>query len=76
MDGRILGQGHSRAFPLGTSVCISKTYGLLWEHYVLNEIQANFQTRRVNYWRDKREHEVVFDVFIYILREYKIVGIV
>ena len=35
-------------------------YGLLWEHYVLNEIQANFQTRRVNYWRDKRGHEVDF----------------
>jgi predicted AAA+ superfamily ATPase len=32
--------------------------GLLWEHYVLNEIHANFQTRRINYWRDKRGHEV------------------
>ncbi len=35
-------------------------FGLLWEHYVLNEIHANFQTRRVNYWRDKRGHEVDF----------------
>jgi len=34
--------------------------GLLWEHYVLNEIHANLQTRRVNYWRDKRGHEVDF----------------
>lgn len=34
--------------------------GLLWEHYVLNEIHANFQTRRINYWRDKRGHEVDF----------------
>lgn len=35
-------------------------YGLLWEHYVLNEINARFQTRRINYWRDKRGHEVDF----------------
>lgn len=35
-------------------------YGLLWEHYVLNEIQAHFQNRQINYWRDKRGHEVDF----------------
>lgn len=34
--------------------------GYLWEHFVLNEIQANLQTRRINYWRDKRGHEVDF----------------
>ena len=34
--------------------------GYLWEHFVLNEIQANLQTRRVLYWRDKRGHEVDF----------------
>jgi uncharacterized protein len=34
--------------------------GLLWEHYVLNEIQSRLQTRRVLYWRDKRAHEVDF----------------
>ena len=28
--------------------------GTLWEHLVLNEMQANLQTREVNYWRDKR----------------------
>ena len=38
----------------------NEDYGLLWEHYVLNEIHANFQTRRINYWRDKRGHEVDF----------------
>jgi predicted AAA+ superfamily ATPase len=38
----------------------SEDFGLLWEHYVLNEIHANFQTRRINYWRDKRGHEVDF----------------
>jgi len=34
--------------------------GLLWEHYVLNEIQARKQERRLHYWRDKRHHEVDF----------------
>lgn len=34
--------------------------GYLWEHFVLNEIQANLQTRQINYWRDKRGHEVDF----------------
>jgi len=34
--------------------------GLLWEHYVLNEIQARKQKRRIQYWRDKRHHEVDF----------------
>lgn len=32
--------------------------GLLWEHMVLNELQAQLQTRRIGYWRDKRGHEV------------------
>ena len=34
--------------------------GFLWEHIVLNEIQANLQTRKINYWRDKRGHEIDF----------------
>jgi uncharacterized protein len=34
--------------------------GLLWEHFVLNEMQANMQSRRILYWRDKRQHEVDF----------------
>ena len=34
--------------------------GYLWEHFVLNEIQAHLQTRRVLYWRDKRNHEIDF----------------
>jgi predicted AAA+ superfamily ATPase len=34
--------------------------GLLWEHYVLNEIQANLQARQIRYWRDKQGHEVDF----------------
>ena len=34
--------------------------GLLWEHYVLNEIMAHTQSREIQYWRDKRGHEVDF----------------
>ena len=34
--------------------------GDLWEHFVLNEIMAQLQTRQVFYWRDKRGHEVDF----------------
>jgi predicted AAA+ superfamily ATPase len=40
----------------------SEDRGLLWEHYVLNEIHARLQTRAVGYWRDKRGHEVDFIV--------------
>lgn len=34
--------------------------GLLWEHLVLNELQARLQTRRIGFWRDKRGHEIDF----------------
>ena len=34
--------------------------GDLWEHFVLNEIMAQMQTRQIFYWRDKRGHEVDF----------------
>jgi hypothetical protein len=34
--------------------------GSLWEHFVLNEIQANRQSRGIRYWRDKHGHEVDF----------------
>lgn len=34
--------------------------GLLWEHFVLNEIQAHRQTQQINYWRDKNHHEIDF----------------
>ncbi|MEW5707101.1 MAG: ATP-binding protein [Actinomycetota bacterium] len=32
--------------------------GLLWEHFVLNELHAHLQSRNIFYWRDKRGHEV------------------
>jgi hypothetical protein len=35
-------------------------FGLLWEHFVLNELQAKLQTRNIYYWRDKSGHEVNF----------------
>jgi len=34
--------------------------GVVWEHFVLNEMQAHLQTRRILYWRDKGGHEVDF----------------
>lgn len=34
--------------------------GFLWEHYVLNELCAQLQTRNIRYWRDKQGHEVDF----------------
>jgi len=34
--------------------------GDLWEHFVLNEIMTRTQARDVNYWRDKRGHEIDF----------------
>ncbi len=32
--------------------------GMLWEHFVLNELHAHLQTRKITYWRDKRGHEI------------------
>lgn len=34
--------------------------GLLWEHFVLNELHAHSQSRNIRYWRDKRGHEIDF----------------
>jgi hypothetical protein len=36
--------------------------GGLWEHYVLNELHAQFPGTEVRYWRDTRHHEVDFVV--------------
>ena len=33
---------------------------MLWERYVLNELHARLQSRRMNLWRDKHGHEVDF----------------
>lgn len=34
--------------------------GLLWEHYVLNELQAHAPSKRIHYWRDKQGSELDF----------------
>jgi len=34
--------------------------GVMWEHFVLNELMARMQSRDMAYWRDKRGHEVDF----------------
>lgn len=34
--------------------------GYLWEHLVLNELQARLGRNQIRYWRDKRGHEVDF----------------
>jgi predicted AAA+ superfamily ATPase len=36
--------------------------GLLWEHFVLNEIHGRLQRRDILYWRDKTGHEIDFVV--------------
>lgn len=49
-------------------VCYSKGWseirkedtGILWEHVVLNELNAYLQGAQVNYWRDKRGREIDF----------------
>ena len=35
-------------------------FGLLWEHWVLNEMYSYLQAPMVHYWRDKKGHEVDF----------------
>lgn len=47
--------------------------GLLWEHYVLNEIHAHLQTRDILYWRDKQGHEI--DFVVTKRREPKLIAI-
>lgn len=34
--------------------------GLLWEHYVLNELQGQAVSAEIRYWRSTRHHEVDF----------------
>jgi predicted AAA+ superfamily ATPase len=44
----------------GWSRLREEDHGLLWEHWVLNEIHSLLQTPAVRYWRDKRGHEIDF----------------
>lgn len=36
----------------------SEDKGVLWEHFVLNELLARLQYRTFSYWRDKQKHEI------------------
>ena len=38
----------------------SEDMGTLWEHLVLNELQAGLPRAGIGYWRDKRGHEIDF----------------
>ncbi len=44
----------------GWSALREDDLGVLWEHFVLNELHARLQSRDIGYWRDKRQHEVDF----------------
>ena len=44
----------------GWSALRDDDLGVLWEHFVLNELHARLQTRDIRYWRDKRRHEIDF----------------
>ena len=44
----------------GWSHLRQEDFGLLWEHFVLNEIMAQTQSREIHYWRNKRGLEVDF----------------
>lgn len=55
------------AFDTGFVACFrgwrdlrTEDLGVLWEHYVLNELLARRPSRAVHYWRDKQGHEVDF----------------
>lgn len=47
-------------YAKGRSELRMEDWGFMWEHCVLNEINGRLQTRAINYWRDKREHEIDF----------------
>ena len=44
----------------GWSQLRQEDLGMLWEHFVLNEIMAQTQSREIHYWRNKRDLEVDF----------------
>ncbi len=48
------------AYYRGWSSLRTDELGLLWEHFVLNELFCQLETRSINYWRDKRGHEIDF----------------
>ncbi len=52
--GRTGSRGH-HAWPVG-----DRALGALWEHLVLEHLQAHFPDTTIRYWRDKAGREVDF----------------
>lgn len=48
------------AYHRGWTELRREDLGILWEHFVLNELHAYLQSREIRYWRDKQGHEVDF----------------
>lgn len=48
------------AYHRGWQELRNEDLGPLWEHLVLNEMQASLQSREIRYWRDKQGHEIDF----------------
>jgi predicted AAA+ superfamily ATPase len=48
------------SFARGWDPLRSEDFGILWEHLVLEHLQAHFPDTPARYWRDKMGHEVDF----------------
>jgi predicted AAA+ superfamily ATPase len=44
----------------GWSELRPEDHGILWEHFVLNELHGHLQSRRIHYWRSKHGNEIDF----------------
>jgi predicted AAA+ superfamily ATPase len=51
------------AFFRGWEKLRAEDCGIMWEHFVLNEVIAGMQMKRIYYWRDKDGHEVDFVLY-------------
>jgi hypothetical protein len=48
------------SFARGWDPLRQEDYGVLWEHLILEHLQAHFPYTPVRYWRDKQGHELDF----------------
>jgi predicted AAA+ superfamily ATPase len=48
------------SFARGWDPLRPEDFGILWEHLVLEHLQANFPSNQIHYWRDKTGNEVDF----------------
>ena len=44
----------------GWNTLRNEDLGVLWEHFVLNEMHGRLQSRDIRYWRDKKQCEIDF----------------